>query len=173
MGRVLILLVVFGAFALSSWALPGMATAADDQEAAFLGLINGYRADYGLAPLAPEASLTAAAEYHSLDMGTSGYFSHTLSDGTTAGENLVNHGYLGGTWGENIVAGMESAYDAFVAWQNSPGHNANMLREDFGTIGIGRAYVEGSPASWYWTTTFGGAADGASVPSAIDVVWGN
>jgi Cysteine-rich secretory protein family len=134
-------------------------TAPDGEELAFLGLINDYRAGLGLGQLVLSPTLTAAAEYHSLDMATSGVFSHTLSDGTDPGQNIANHGYTDPTWGENIAAGMETAQEAFVAWQNSPGHDANMRRPDFGAIGIGRAYVEGSPRGWYWTTVFGGSPD--------------
>jgi uncharacterized protein YkwD len=162
MRRVVTLLVAVAVLLVSPCATPE-AAAADDQEFLFLELINAYRAASGLAPLTLDPALTAAAEHHSFTMGSSGVFSHTLADGTTTGENLANHGYAGTTWGENIAAGMESAYDAFVAWQNSPGHNANMLRADFGSIGIGRAYVEGSPMGWYWTTTFGGG-DGVTTP---------
>ncbi len=131
----------------------------DGEELAFLGIINNYRAENGLGELALSPTLGAAAEYHSLDMGTHGYFDHTLSDGTTAGENIDNHGYTDDTWGENIAGGMETARENFVAWRNSPGHDANMLRADFEAIGIGRAYVAGSPSGWYWTTTFGGEVD--------------
>lgn len=137
----------------------GSAYDPDGEELAFLGIINNYRAENGLGELALSATLGAAAEHHSLDMGTHGYFAHTLADGTTAGENIVNHGYTDETWGENIAGGMESARENFVAWRNSPGHDANMLRADFAAIGIGRAYVAGSPSGWYWTTTFGGEVD--------------
>ncbi|MDP9364604.1 MAG: CAP domain-containing protein [Chloroflexota bacterium] len=170
MGRAVTLLVAVAMLLLSPFATQGTA-AADDQELAFLELVNAYRVGFGLGALTLDPALTAAAEYHSQDMGSSGFFSHTLSDGTTTGENLLNHGYAGGTWGENIAAGMETAADAFVAWQNSPGHNANMLRADFGTIGIGRAYVEGSPMGWYWTTTFGGSPDDG-VPPTFDFILG-
>ena len=164
MRRFVTLFVAVAVFLLSPLATQRTA-AADEQEIAFLELINGYRAAAGLGALTIDPALAAAAEYHSQDMGSSGFFSHTLADGTTTGENLANHGYAGGTWGENIAAGMETAADAFVAWQTSPGHNANMLRADFGTIGIGRAYVEGSPMGWYWTTTFGGSPDDGVAPT--------
>jgi hypothetical protein len=61
--------------------------------------------------------------------------------------------------GENIAAGMSTATDAFTAWKNSPGHNANMLGANYTAIGVGRAYVAGSSYGWYWTTDFGGVAD--------------
>jgi hypothetical protein len=132
----------------------------DDQELAFLDLINAYRAENGLGTLVLQDELGDAADHHSADMGANDYFAHTLSDGTDAGGNIRNFGYSGGTWGENIAAGMASASDAFVSWQNSPGHNQAMLDPDFTEIGIGREYVEGSSYGWYWTTTFGGGEGG-------------
>lgn len=134
---------------------------ADGEEQAFLGLINQYRASNGLGTLDHSRTLAAAAEHHSVDMATVGYFSHTMSDGTSVAQNMANHGVSDtGTWGENIAAGNASASATFQQWRNSPGHNANMLKAGFGAIGIGRATVSGSQYGTYWTTIFGGASDG-------------
>ena len=128
----------------------------DDQELAFLDMINAYRAENGLAALVLQDELGAAADYHSWDMGTYDYFDHYLSDGTGPGENIANFGYTGDTWGENIAAGMSDASEALYEWQISPDHNTAMLNSSYTEIGIGREYVEGSTYGWYWTTTFGG-----------------
>lgn len=135
---------------------PALAYSPDDQEWAFLDLINAYRAENGLGPLSMQDELGEAADYHSFDMGANGYFAHTLADGTSAGQNIANHGYSGDTWGENIAAGMETAAEAMQSWQNSPEHNAQMLGGEYAEIGVGRQFVEGSEYGWYWTTTFGG-----------------
>lgn len=132
----------------------------DSEEVAFLGDINDYRAASGLRPLSVSASLSSAAAYHSVDMAANGYLSHTLLDGTSVQQNMANFGYQGGTWGENIAAGMATASEALQLWQNSPEHNANMLNGQFGAIGIGRAYDAASPHGWYWTTIFGDLSDG-------------
>lgn len=131
----------------------------DGEEVKFLGAINNHRQTSGLAPLAVSASLSAAAAYHSVDMAANGYLSHTMLDGTSVSQNMMNFGYQGGAFGENIAAGMDSAAVAFQTWQNSYDHNANMLNGQFGAIGIGRAYSSGSPHGWYWTTIFGDIAD--------------
>ena len=128
----------------------------DDQELAFLDLINAYRAENGLGGLVLQDELGDAADYHSYDMGVNNYFAHTLADGSSAGDNIRAYGYTGAVWGENIAAGMPSAAEAMVNWQNSPGHNAAMLDPDYTEIGVGRHYQEGSAYGWYWTTTFGG-----------------
>ncbi|MFM9107489.1 MAG: CAP domain-containing protein, partial [Chloroflexota bacterium] len=133
----------------------------DNQESAFLGLINEYRAQNGLGSLVIQDELGAAADFHSQDMATNDYFDHYLSDGSGPGDNIAAFGYSGDTWGENIAAGMATASEALVAWKNSPGHNAAMLDPDYSEIGIGRFYDPASEYGWYWTTTFGGGEDGA------------
>ena len=155
------LLAMLLGLALSVVALGGAVVAApayspDSEELAFLDLINDYRGRHGLGALSLNTALGAAADYHSQDMAENGYFAHTLSDGTDAGQNIYNFGYTGSTWGENILAGTATAQEALVQWQNSPGHDAQMRNPSFQEIGIGRYYDANSPYGWYWTTTFGG-----------------
>jgi uncharacterized protein YkwD len=134
-------------------------------ECQFLTLINNYRAQHGLGSLKLKTTLGAAARHHSSDMATHNYLSHTLYDGTSAHQNMINYGYPASAyWGENIYAGYgtgsngidnASAQGAFNWWKNSPGHNANMLSKNFHAIGIGRAYNANSTYKYYWTTDFG------------------
>jgi uncharacterized protein YkwD len=136
--------------------------ALDSEEQAFLQLINDYRQQNGLAPLSPSDTLDGAAQWKSQNMADNSYFAH---DDTPINRTWVQRirdcGYGYNTYlGENIAAGISSAADAFSLWKNSPGHNANMLGANYSAIGIGRAYVAGSPYGWYWTTDFGGVADG-------------
>jgi uncharacterized protein YkwD len=135
----------------------------EPEEQAFLKLINDYRAQNGRSALVAVKTLGAAAEHHSVDMAAKNYFSHTLADGTTWSQNIVNHGYTYNTYrGENIAAGNSLASSTFNQWKNSSGHNANMLSTNFKAIGIGRAYGANSTYKWYWTADFGGYADAAA-----------
>ena len=146
------------------------------EECRFLAVINQYRAESNsdLPPLTLLRSLGAAADHHATDMANHNYFDHTLSDGTTWSQNIINHGYdfnaLGAGAGENLAAGTNSATaDAvFTQWRNSSRHNANMLSSDFKAIGIGRAYNSGAKYDWYWTTTFGGKVSGETVACSGD-----
>jgi uncharacterized protein YkwD/uncharacterized protein YraI len=133
---------------------------ADSEEVGVLALINEYRAGSGLPALSLSSSLSSAAAYHSVDMAENGYLDHTLLDGTTVEQNMANFGYEGGTHGENIAAGTETAAEAMQTWQGSAEHNANMLDASYGAIGIGRAYDPNSQYGWYWTTIFGDISDG-------------
>jgi uncharacterized protein YkwD len=126
----------------------------DDQEAALLGLINAYRAANGVGPLAVQGQLMAAAERHSADEATRGYSDHLGSDGSTDIQRIEQAGYT--TWAaeaENLHwnSSSGSANSAFSGWQNSAGHNANMLR-DYTDVGIARA--QAADGSWYWTAVF-------------------
>jgi uncharacterized protein YkwD/uncharacterized protein YraI len=147
-------------FAAPSLAVSSADACADSEEVGFLALINEYRATSGLRALSLSSSLSSAAAYHSVDMAANGYLAHTLLDGTTVEQNMANFGYQGGTHGENIAAGTESAAEAMQIWQGSAEHNANMLNASFGAIGIGRAYDPNSQYGWYWTTIFGDVSDG-------------
>jgi uncharacterized protein YkwD len=134
---------------------------ADSEEAAVLKLINDYRAENGVAPLALSQSLSVAADAHSRDMATSNIFSHTGSNGSSFVDRLTAVGYpdpFGG--GENIFAGDPTAAGAINAWKNSPPHNAGMLNPAFKAIGIARANNPSSQWQWYWTTVFGPSVDG-------------
>ncbi|HEY8173965.1 MAG TPA: CAP domain-containing protein [Dehalococcoidia bacterium] len=131
----------------------------DSEEQAFLGLINSHRAQNGLGPLAASYTLSRAAQWKSNDMGENAYFAHDDLTRTWI-QRIRDCGYGYNTWiGENIAAGISSAQTAFDLWKGSPGHNANMLSTNYSAIGIGRAYVAGSPYGWYWTTEFGGVID--------------
>ena len=141
--------------------------APDGEELAFVDLLNAYRGGLGLGPVTINYELGAAADYHSVDMGINNYFDHYLFDGTDPGTNIQNFGYTGFPWGENIAAGMGTAQEVLIAWQNSPEHNATMTNPEFTEIGIGRHYVEGSHYGWYWTATYGGGEDPQSAPETL------
>lgn len=134
--------------------------ALDSEEQIFLQLINDYRAQNGKGPLAASATLSKAAQWKSNDLGVNAYFAHDDLFRTWV-ERIRDCGYGYNTYlGENLAAGYSTASAAFNAWKNSSGHNANMLGSNYTAIGIGRAYVAGSPYGWYWTTEFGGYSDG-------------
>lgn len=138
-------------------------TCADSEEAAFLQLINDYRAQNGLPALAFSQTLSVAAETLSLDMATKDFFSHTGSDGSSFVDRITAAGYPDpGNSAENIFAGDPTALGAMQWWKNSPPHNANMLSPTAKAIGIARVNNPNSTFQWYWTTDFGATVDGAA-----------
>ncbi len=138
-------------------------TPLDAEEQAFLVLINQYRAQNGLGALSACTSLNRAAQGHSEDMRDNDYFSHTGLNGSSPWERACDACYELGcgpqtAMAENIAAGNSGAQATFTQWQNSPGHNANMLGSSFTMIGIGRA-TGGGQYGVYWTNVFGGDSE--------------
>ncbi len=113
-------------------------------------LINERRATEGLAPVRPEARLRAAAQNHSDDMVSSGYFAHDTPSGVSFIDRIVATGYTrhASSWlvGENLVWGTQSLstpQSMVQAWMDSPTHRANLMRPQFREMGI--AAVRGTP----------------------------
>lgn len=167
-GIVLAGIAALGAFATGAWAGPNcdIDAAIDSEEQQFLGLINDYRQDNGLGPLALSETLNRAAAWKSRHMADNNYFAHDdLPIARTWDDRIRACGYDFNTWiGENIAAGNSSAAATFEQWRNSAGHNQNMLNSNYNAIGIGRAFGPNTPYGWYWTTDFGGFADSAPPP---------
>ncbi len=105
-------------------------------EEEMLGLINEERAKVGLAPLAADPELTEVARQHSADMLTRGYFAHNTPEGTTPFDRISAAGIVYGTAGENLALAPTLSI-AHTGLMNSPGHRANILRPEFGRVGIG------------------------------------
>ncbi len=134
----------------------------DTEEAAFVTLINNYRASMGVGPLVATRLLNQVAYDHSLDMGTRRFFDHTNPDGLSPFDRMARAGYSGGR-AENIAAGNGDARATFEQWRTSAGHNRNMLDASFRAMGIGRAYVASSTYRYYWTNVFGAVVDSSAI----------
>ncbi|MDA7425385.1 CAP domain-containing protein [Thalassococcus lentus] len=102
-------------------------------------MLNGLRAEQGLDPVTPSPRLESAAMAHALDMLDNGFFGHTGSDGSAVGDRARRAGYGYCLIAENIAQGQGNLAEVMGAWANSPGHRANMLREDVKDYGLVRA----------------------------------
>jgi len=97
-------------------------------------MINGLRANHGLAPLARSAELDAKAMNHAAAMAASGTLFHsTVSAGVSPGWKAL---------GEN-VAYASSVENAQRNLEASPPHLSNMLNPAFNQVGIGIKTVNG------------------------------
>jgi uncharacterized protein YkwD len=133
---------------------PSLAPAPDSLGAvaeATLCLLNGERADHGLAPLAGNEQLGAAASAYAQDLVAGSYFSHTGRDGSDVLDRIERTGYIqpDAEWalGENLAWGtgaLATPGSIMQAWMNSPGHRENILNPSYREIGIG--IVTGNPA---------------------------
>jgi uncharacterized protein YkwD len=146
--------------AIAAWTAD--ATAAIDPEAeaaAAIELINAYRQEHGLAPLARSRRLDEAARAHAEDMALHNLVSHASSDGTDAFDRIRQY-YPYETWlGENIAAGYRRADAVVDAWRQSPGHHDNLVLGEFQAIGLALAVNQEATYHWYWACDFGGQID--------------
>jgi uncharacterized protein YkwD len=128
---------------------------------ATLCLVNKERGSHGLAALAENAKLDAAAAHHTNDMIARNYFDHTSPGGETFDQRIRATGYIPGgvgfAIGENIAAGtsgLDTPAQIVASWMNSPGHRANILDADYRETGV--AATAAVPAE------FGGGEPGAT-----------
>lgn len=107
-----------------------------DLEARMLELVNAERKAAGLKPVRPDAEMTQVARGHSRDMMARGYFAHVSPDGKDLGDRMLQArvGYLAA--GENLALA-PTLFSAHNGLMLSPGHRANILRPQFGRLGIG------------------------------------
>ena len=137
---------------------PGVADIRDE----FLAAVNQARSvnqvcgntPYGPAPPVSWSDKLAMAAYlHSEDMALNDLFSHTGSDGSSAGQRISRQGYPWRTYGENIAVGYPTVSSVVQGWLGSEGHCRNMMNPAFTEIGAGYAIGQfgGNPAARYWT----------------------
>jgi uncharacterized protein YkwD len=105
-------------------------------ERRMLDLVNQERRANGLQPLEADPELTEVARRHSADMFARGYFAHDTPEGITPFDRMRESGVRFLTAGENLALAptIEVAHTGLM---NSPGHRANILRREFGRVGIG------------------------------------
>jgi uncharacterized protein YkwD len=93
-------------------------------------------------------------------MSRYGFFAHeTVASSYFPGDSkpwdrMVLSGY-DALMAENLIAGYETAEEAFEGKRISLGHDANMLNSNQYVIGIACIYGPSSYFGWYWTTDFG------------------
>jgi uncharacterized protein YkwD/uncharacterized membrane protein required for colicin V production len=105
-------------------------------------LLNQERAKAGLAPVVRDPTLDAVARSYSVEMLQEGYFAHDAPDGRSPFDRMRDGGVRFLTAGENLAFAptVELAHQALM---DSPGHRANILRPEFGRVGIGVAQALG------------------------------
>ena len=124
-------------------------TAATTVTGEVVRLTNAERAKAGCPALRVDPKLTVAAQGHSVDMASRGYFSHTSPEGETPWDRAEAAGYQNPS-AENIAMGYRTAADVVSGWMNSEGHRTNILNCSSRAVGIGL-----DTRGYYWTQLFG------------------
>ena len=125
-------------------------SAVNSMEPQVLAQINQIRTSRGLAALRLSASLSAAADQHSLEMAQDGYFAHNSFNGG-AFDKRIAHFYGIGKFhywsvGENLLwrAPDIDAATALQMWMESPDHRANLLDPRWREIGLSAVRATGA-----------------------------
>jgi uncharacterized protein YkwD len=136
-------------------------------ETEVIALVNAHRAALGLHTLTPAPSLSASAEWKSLNMAGYNYMQHDdpAPVARTVSDRLGACGYpsTSAAWGENIAYGFPSAQSVMTAWLNDPPHRENLEDPAYTTIGVGAA-SNGSGVI-FWTQDFGTTGGSAPAPT--------
>jgi uncharacterized protein YkwD len=126
-------------------------SAADGLEQSVLGEINALRRQHGLVPLRLSTTLSAAADTHSRQMVTAGFFSHDSRDGSAFWQRVRRYypARGSGLWsvGENLLWASPDldAAKALRMWLESPPHRKNLLTARWREIGLSAVHATSAP----------------------------
>ena len=118
-------------------------------------LINQYRKSKGLKAVKLDAKLTQAARAHSQDLAKWDRISHYGSDGSNPWDRVKRAGYNARVAAENVGTGQASFEEVLKGWQNSPGHNKNLLLTDVDHMGIALVHDPKTEFKTFWTLVVG------------------
>ena len=115
-------------------------------------LTNSARIQRDLPLLKWDEPTKQTARKHSDDMAENNYFSHTNLAGQSPFDRMNEDGIAFYVAGENLAYGQYSSIFAHEGLMNSMGHRENIVKPDFGFLGIGTAFnAENQP---YYTANF-------------------
>lgn len=105
-------------------------------ETVMFDLVNKERADRGIKTLTWSNALMEVGRVHCLDMFSRGYFSHYTPEGLSPFDRMDKAGITYTAAGENLAyaPNVDVAHQGLM---DSPGHKANILRAEFGHLGVG------------------------------------
>ncbi len=118
-------------------------------------LINAYRKSNGLKPVSLNAELTTAAKAHATDLAKWDRISHYGSDGSNPWDRVKRAGYNAKVAAENVGTGQISFDEVLKGWQESPGHNRNLLMGDIDNMGIALVQEPKTEFKTFWVLALG------------------
>lgn len=128
----------------------GVTVSENDYARQVLNIVNRERAAVGLSALSWSDELANAANIRAKEMVV--LCEHTRPNGTSCFTVFDECGIQYRYAGENIAWGQTTPEEVMKDWMNSPGHRANILKGDYGKLGVGYLVTEDG---WrYWTQLF-------------------
>jgi uncharacterized protein YkwD/uncharacterized membrane protein required for colicin V production len=113
-----------------------------EAELRLLELLNEERRRAGVRPLVRDATIDSVARGHATDMLQRGYFAHETPEGLTPFDRMRAGSAQFVVAGENLALAPTVTL-AHQGLMESPGHRANILRPEFGRVGIGAMRADG------------------------------
>lgn len=116
--------------------------------------MNAIRTARGLRALRISRQLSAAAAFHTNQMGLRGFFEHESANGADFWKRIERFypSRRARSWsvGENILWGSPeiSASKAVREWMQSPPHRANILSREWREVGLGAAHFASAPGQY-------------------------
>jgi uncharacterized protein YkwD len=116
--------------------------------------MNAIRTARGLRALRVSRQLSAAAAYHTNQMGLRGFFEHESANGADFWKRIERFypSRYARSWsvGENILWGSPeiSASTAVREWMRSSPHRANILSREWREVGLGAAHFASAPGPY-------------------------
>lgn len=124
----------------------------DPQKA--LRLINAYRADNGVAPLALDGELTRLAREYAGHLAEAGRMTHELEPFGGLEKRLKSGGYAYETAGENLGQGYRTIEQTIAGWKKSPPHDRGLKDADMTRMGIASVENPRKRGDVYWCLMF-------------------
>lgn len=122
-------------------------------------LTNAERKKQGLPALDIDEDIMDMAAERAEELAD--YYSHTRPDGTECFTIFDENGWVYSSAAENIASGFPTSEDVIEGWMNSPGHRANILKNDVTKIGIG-FYYDREHYRHYWAMLLAAPRGGSS-----------
>lgn len=114
-------------------------------------IINAYRKQHGLKAVKLNPELTEAAKAHSRDLAKWDRISHYGSDGSNPWDRVKLTGYRARLTAENVGTGQVNFSEVMKGWEESPGHNKNLLTPDAVHMGIALVQDPHTEFKSFWT----------------------
>jgi uncharacterized protein YkwD len=122
---------------------------------AAMNMINAYRRQKGLGVLKWHDKLERAARLHSTDLAKWDRISHYGSDGSNPWDRVKRVGFKARLAAENVGTGQANLEEVFKGWQESPGHNKNLLLADATHMGLVLVTDPKTEFKTFWTLVLG------------------
>lgn len=124
--------------------------AGDLDETAARDMINAYRANNGLGPVAIDDRLNALARGYARDLATAASKGARITPDGKIETRLTAAGYQSTDVSESVSAGYHTLAEAFSGWRDSGPHRETMLYAPAQELGIAAVYLPGTKYKVYW-----------------------